>query len=467
MKRDDPIAQLRRLDPADDKQVDVVVALLTATGSIDGVVAHVPPTATRARQARRSRIAVLATAGAAALAIAAVLVADPFSQSGTISAAEAKAQAASALDLAGGWHYTRISQYGKATGSGPPRFSPALHEDAWHAPDGTLLLRTRMGSGPVSTTLFASSASRSYDPARKTVRVHRYVLAADMRAAERTYLPPSAADLYRAAYEVGKVRLAGIETLNGRKVYRLEFDWVDTSYTLIFDAGRRVPISSESRRPSGTDETWITRVRYTAYERVKPGPELSRRFVLPAAAGAAKTVVDPPIVIPAPVLGGSAAAAARAIAARQTDSFPRSASLGRARYAIVHHLPGGGTIAALIIPSGLRAGDCQALVEIPHRGGEAFVQGSSCGGKSVGSSGTLDGKTAIVFGGTDAAKVELRLTDGAPVRATVAHGIFLATFPWKLTAYPFTIASTDADGSVTTNTFPLFPGGQLPTAVAH
>jgi hypothetical protein len=464
MNRDDPIALLRALDPADEKDVDALVGRLAAVGTPVRALAQRP----RRPGWTRRRAAWLLVASAAVAVMLAALVANPFSRSGAISSAQAKAQAASALDLTGGWHFTRISQYGKATGPRPPRFSKPLREDAWHAPDGTLRVSTRMGSGPESTTLFASSARRDYDPARKTVLVHRYVLEADMRAAERTYLPPSAADLYRAAYQLGKVRLAGVETLNGRKVYRLVFDWVGSSYTLIFDAGRRVPISSESRSPSGANDTFVTRVRYTAYERVQPGPALSRRLALPPAAHAAKTVLDPPIVIPAPVQGASATPAARAIAARLPDSFPPGAALGRARYVIVRHLPRGSTLAALVIPWRSPGRDCHALVEIPHAGGEAFISASGCGVGSSGSSGTLDGRTAIVFGGTKATKVALRFTDGGPaVRAAVAHGVFLASFPWKLTAYPFTIVSTGQDGAVTTQQYPLFAGGQLPTSVAH
>ena len=46
------------------------------------------------------------------------------------------------------------------------------------------------------------------------------------RRAAHVSPPPTAADLYRAAYRVGKVRLAGTETLGGRQVYRLAFDWL-------------------------------------------------------------------------------------------------------------------------------------------------------------------------------------------------------------------------------------------------
>ena len=58
-----------------------------------------------------------------------------------------------------------------------------------------------------------------------------------MQDDERAFLPPTAADLYRAAYRDGRVRLAGDRrSVGGRAVYRLEFDWLGSSYTLTFDA---------------------------------------------------------------------------------------------------------------------------------------------------------------------------------------------------------------------------------------
>src|SRR5205085_9445726 len=102
-----------------------------------------------------------------------------------------------------------------------------------------------------STVLYARGERRSYDSRSSTLTIHRFALPADLADDLRSYLPPSAADLYRAAYRVGKVRLAGITTLAGRRVYRLAFDWLGSSYTLIFDADRQVPISSETRTPNG------------------------------------------------------------------------------------------------------------------------------------------------------------------------------------------------------------------------
>ena len=59
------------------------------------------------------------------------------------------------------------------------------------------------------------------------------------------------------------------------------FAWLGSRYTLIFDADRHVPISSESRTDvAGRLATHLVRIRYTAYERVQPG-EVARHLRLP------------------------------------------------------------------------------------------------------------------------------------------------------------------------------------------
>lgn len=465
MNRDDPIAQLRTLDPAHEKDVETLVAALAGDGAVERALAQPRPAPAR-RRARRPRLALIAIAGAAAVVVLAVLVANPFSGSGGISSAQAKAQAARALDLNldGGWHITRVTQIGEATGSGKPHFSKPLIEDAWHAPDGRLLVRTAIGSGAGETTFFADGERRVYDTTRNTLRVHRFVLAADMRAEQRSLLPPTAADLYRAAYQVGKVRLAGIETRGGRQVYRLAFDWLGSSYTLVFDADRRVPISSESRSaPNGTNHFLVTRVRYTAYRSVPSGALLDSHLRLPAAATEAKIVSDPPLVIPRPVQGASAAPFVRALAQTLGGAFPPTARLGRATYAIVRGLPSGGLIAVARIPNpGVRSGDCYAVAELAFAHGEAVPTAAGCSMGAIGGSMTRDGKTSILTGLTQARRVELHFDGGPTVRASLRHGVFLAAFPAGLSRRPFSVVITARDGSVTSHPWRVGMGGQLP-----
>ena len=269
---DDPIAQLRALDPADEKELDELVAGLPGVGPLAprGAAAAAPalPRSRCSRPpARRPRVVLVA------------LVANPFSGSGTISSAEAKAQVADALDLAGRLArlaHPPVQQRHEGSGSATPQWSKPLTEDVWHAPDGRLVITSTNGAGESSTWLYAGGERRSYDTYDNTLTIHRFVLPADLRDEMRTYLPPSATDLYRAAYRVGKVRLAGIETVGGRRVYRLAFDWLGSSYTLVFDADRKVPISSQTRTPNGPvagapKRYFFTRVRYAAYRRVQPG----------------------------------------------------------------------------------------------------------------------------------------------------------------------------------------------------
>jgi len=137
---------------------------------------------------------------------------------------------ARALDIQGAWHIARVTQSANVKGSAAPRFKPGYTEAAWHAPDGRLLIRGSDGSGDTNTTLYAHAERREYNSSANRLRVHRFVLAADMNDEERMLLPATAADLYRAAYRLGKVRLAGIETVNGRRVYRLAFEWRGSSY---------------------------------------------------------------------------------------------------------------------------------------------------------------------------------------------------------------------------------------------
>jgi hypothetical protein len=287
-----------------------------------------------------------------------------------------------------------------------------------------------------------------------------------MRDDERSFLPPSAADLYRAAYQVGQVRLAGVETRSGRKVFRLAFDWRGASYTLLFDAGRSVPISSVARSPQGHDNRfWVTRIRYAAYSQVQPGAVLEGHLRLPSAAAAAKTIREPALVIPQPAQGGSAAVLAREIAKRFRGSFPETALPGRASYAIVQRFPRGDLVAVARIPTpGVRRGDCFVTVEVAHPGGEATTNGIGCGG-SMGSSGTRDGKTATLFGAARTARrVAIRFTDGPTVRASLRSGIFLATFPFELYSHPFSVVLTERDGTVSSHAWPVATG-QPPTPI--
>jgi hypothetical protein len=449
MNREDAIAQLRALDPADAKDVDLLVA--TLAGDLDCIVAQAPPAPARRRNRRALPVVLALTAAAAG----AVLVANPFSPGGAISAAQAKAQVARALDIQGAWHVARVMQSANVKGSALPRFKPGYAEDVWHAPDGRLLIRGRDGSGATDTTLYAKGERREYNSSRNTLRIHRFVLATDMRDDERRFLPATAADLYRAAYRLGKVRLAGIETLNGRRVYRLAFDWRGASYTLIFDAQRRVPISSESRSREHDNRAFVVRVRYTAYQRLTAGAKLDRALVLPPIPSTARIVQERAIVIPVPVQGASAVVAARALAA--LPAFPPSVAVERATYTIVRRLANGTVLAVVGAPSSdSRTGHCFAVVEIAHRGGEAIGAGTVCAGGGM-SGQTWDGATMFLGSATKARKVELRFEGGKTIRAQLRDGFYFATFPLALSRGPFSVVSTNRDGSVTARQWPQFP----------
>jgi hypothetical protein len=454
MNRDDPIAQLRALDPADEKEIETIVAALAGGGCRERIVSQPAPLAPRGRLRRRPRLALLAVAAAIA-ALVVTALANPFSRGGGISSAEAKAQVARALDIQGAWHVARVMQSANVKGSAPPRFKPGYAEDVWHAPDGRLLIRGRDGSGATDTTLYAKGERREYNSTRNTLRIHRFVLAADMRDDERRFLPATAADLYRAAYRLGKVRLAGIETLNGRRVYRLAFAWRGASYTLIFDAERRVPISSESRSREHDNRAFVVRVRYTAYQRLTTGAELDRALALPHIPRTARIVQERAIVIPAPVQGAPAAVAARALAA--LPAFPPSVAVEHATYTIVHRLANGTVLAVVGAPSSdSRTGHCFAIVEIAHRGGEAIGAGTVCAGGGM-SGQTRSGTTMFLGSATKARKVELRFAGGRTIRAQLRDGFYFATFPIALSRGPFSVVSTRRDGSVTARPWPQFP----------
>jgi hypothetical protein len=460
MNRDDPIALLRALDPADEKDVDALVGRLADAGTPIRALAQRPP---RSGWTRR-RAAWLVVAAAAVAVTLAALVADPFSRSGAISSAQAKAQVARALDLAGGWHVTRITQYGgEGRGSPTPHWSKPTSDDLWHAPDGRLVITTSDPSGDTSTWLYARGERRSYDSHGETLTIHRFVRAADLRDEMRTYLPSSAADLYRAAYRVGKVRLAGIETVGGRRVYRLAFEWLGSRYTLVFDAQRQVPISSESRTPNGPSSAkgpkryFFTRVRYTAYQRVQPGPVLDRHLVLPPIPAGARTVQEHPIVVPAPVVGASATTLVTGIIARY-KSLGADIKPAHARYAIVQAIPGGGVAALARMPGRNSHLLCTAVAEFAHPGGEARLTSAGCGGAGGGyfSSPSQNGRALIVAGSVPHARaLAFNFAGGKVVKVAMRDGSFLAAPALTLFQGPVTLVITKADGTVVRRPWPL------------
>lgn len=459
---DDPIAQLRALDPADEKELDVLVAGLPGVGPL---LSAKPP-----RRRRRSRFALLAAAGAVTAAVLVALVANPFAGSGTISSAEAKAQVAEALDLEGGWHVSRILQDSsgeRGSGSATPQWSKPLTEDVWHAPDGRLVITSTNGEGQSSTWLYAGGERRSYDAYDNTLTIHRFVLQADLRDEMSRYLPASATDLYRAAHRVGKVRLAGIETVGGRRVYRLAFDWLGSSYTLVFDADRKVPISSQTKTPSGAaagapKRYFYTRVRYAAYRRVQAGEALDRRLVLPAVPNNAKIVQERPIVVPTPVRGASARQLALAVAARYKSTFAPASQLARATYSIVRPIPGGGLVALVRIPTGNRTQFCTIGAEIAHPGGEARPGIAGCWSRGGGyaSSASQNGKVLILSGRVpDARALAFEFAGGRVVRAEMRDGTFLATPARALFEKPAKLVVTKHDGTVVRRPWPFHSFG--------
>ena len=452
MNRDDPIALLRALDPLDEKELDAVVARLAETGCFDRIVLAAKG---RRRSRLRPRLALASVGAVAAILILLALVSDPLAHDGAITSAQAQAQAADALDLQGNWHVTRVTQSGPAKGSAAPRFAPAEVDDTWHAADGRLLVTTTtLGSdGSVaarSTVLYADSERRVYEQQLNRLTIHRFVVPADMRDDERGYLPQSAAELYRAAYRVGKVHLAGVETLHGRRVYRLAFDWLGSTYTLIFDAQRRVPISSESRVREGGDRTYVTRVRYTAYDRVQPGEALEHHLELPPIPSTAKRVTAAAIVVRRPLQGASAEQLARSVAALYPRSFPSTAALDRATYSLVRGLPGGGVAALARVPErGPRTVTCYVLAEIAHRGGEARVDGAGCFSGRGGAFSSLSGTgKAMILGGTATGPgVTFKFSNGKSIRTVVRGGFFLAALPIGLFQYSYGIVNRNADGT--------------------
>ena len=410
----------------------------------------------RLRTARRRRGPWAAAAFACALVVAALAI-DPFTPSRSISSAQATGQAAAALDLKGAWHVTRVWRTGEAKGSGPPVFAKlasSIRQDIWHAPDGRMLVRSDIVGGKFgvccAVTLYAGGERRTYIADRGILYLHRFAVAGDMRDDQRAYLPPSAADLYRTAYRDGVVRHAGTEMRAGRKVYRLAFDWLGSSYELIFDADRRVPISSEARTPGDGGRTWVTRVRYSVYQRVQPGARLERRLRLPVAAGSAKRDFSvPAIVVPRPVTGAAAAPLVPSITARLQGVMPPTAARGRSTYALVRPLRGEGFAAVVLIPDrAIPAKNCLAIAEIAHRGGEASIGPAGCG-SSVLSTWSRDRTMALVAGTTRAHRVDLRFPDGTTIRASLRQGVYLAALPARRATRRFSIVSTSREGVVT------------------
>jgi hypothetical protein len=406
------------------------------------------------------RLALVAAVAIAAAVVVVALAANPFSRSGTISSAEAKAQVATALELAGNWHVAQTFQNTIAEASATPRFDQTVTVDSWHAADGRLLVTysDRGGSGLTMTSLYAGGEARVYDSLARKLTIQSFALPADLRDQERRYLPATAANLYDAAYRVGNVRLAGIEKLGGRRVYRLAFDWAGTSYTLIFDAGRRVPLSSEARMPNAGNKVLITRTVYTAYKRVEPGPQLDRRLQLPPIPTGAKVVRKAPFVIPQPIQGASAAPVMQALVDQSLGGFPPYVAVGRARWVLVHRYPGGGVFAAAIIPSKSATRDpCFAYIEIAHAGGAARPAGGGCP-SGVGVMPSQDGKRMLVSGFTQATGIELRFAGGTRVRPALREGVFLATPPIKLFQHAVSIRRTYPNGVVRWEPLTFFAG---------
>jgi hypothetical protein len=262
---------------------------------------------------------------------------------------------------------------------------------------------------------------------------------------------------------VGKVRLAGVTTIAGRRVYRLAFGWLGSSYTLIFDADRRVPISSETQTPTGRvgahgpRRYFYTRVRYTAYERVPPGAALDRRLALPVIPADAAVVHERPIILPTPVRGASAKALVSGLAARRL-TLGMHVITARARYAIVARVPGGGIAALARIPTRNPHMTCSAFAEIARPGGEARVGSTGCStGTGFSTSRSHDGRYTIVAGTARHVRaLTFRSADGAVVRARVNDGLILAIAPVTFFQKKVTLTVTRADGSSQRSASPAF-----------
>jgi hypothetical protein len=193
----------------------------------------------------------------------------------------------------------------------------------------------------------------------------------------------------------------------------------------------------------------FTRVRYAVYRHVQAGPSLDRRLTLPPIPRDAKVIRDRPIVVPAPVVGASAARLVRSIAHFFDDVPGRHLEYARATYAVVQDVAGGGVVAIARIPNPGRDRWCMATAEFAHPDGEARVLGTGCGDGGTGVSLSQTGRAMIVAGSTRRARaVELRFAGGERVQAGVHDGIFLAAPPIQLFEKPFTLVVTNVDGSV-------------------
>jgi hypothetical protein len=432
------VAVLLALDPADAGGIEDVVRRLAMSDVLERTL-----TSARPSERRRFRPAWVAAAAAVVAVTAAVLVADPFAGRDTISSAAAKARVARSLELAGNWHVKWVDTF--ADSSRPAYEPPPSATEIWHAADGRMLVVQTFGDGLRSTTLYANRERRVYDQRNDTVRVHRFALAADMRDEESLYRPPNATRLYRTAYRLGKVRLAGIEQVAGRPAYRLVFDWLGVGYTLVFDADRRVPISSESRSPVNPRQTLTAHERFTAYERVPAGPALERRFEPPAMRAGTRVLDDPPLLIAAPRTGAEATAVARALDHDTGGSFSGPNGIARARFVIVRAVPGGGTAAIVRSTHGAtRNPNCIALVQLGHPGGEAHLGFSECAktiGESLTGTASASGTRMIVAGTVEPGthRATLRFTNGTRIQLALTGRAFLATPPIGLFRYPVAV----------------------------
>ena len=273
---------------------------------------------------------------------------------------------------------------GKAKGSGPPVFAEARELDpAGHGTRSTAYVLVRSdiisrNSGVCcSVTLYAGGERRTYSADRGILYVHRFAVAGDMRTASAP-ICPQRRDLYRT---LPRRRGAPRRHQDARWPQGLPawFLWLGSSYELIFDADRRVPISSEARTPAAGGRTWVTRVRYSVYGAFQPGARLELRLRLPVASGSAYAGLLLPCDRRSPSgtrRGGSAARAGHHGAPRGGHAADGGAR--RSTYALVRPLEEGFAAAVLIPDRAIPATHCLAIVEIAHRSGETSIGPARC-----------------------------------------------------------------------------------------
>jgi hypothetical protein len=372
---------------------------------------------------RRRRLRLLLPA-ALALAVVGVLLLDPFGGRSATTPAAALAEAADALGADQGWHVVVLERSGIARTGREARLSTPVRSELWHAPDGRL--RVEQGS-PANATgvgiLYTSGRRQVYSTASNTLQTHRFVLAADERDEEQAYALPDAASLLREAYRHGKVRIAGVTTLEGRSVYRLTFTWLGGRYTFVFDASRHVPLWSESRLPSmGLGQSYVVRDDYRDYRQLTSGPQLEQALQLPVPADATRSD-DAPIIIGRPRAGDAAGAVMRVL--REHHHAPIRS--GASRFTLVRSLPGGGYVAAARIETRDRSEVCGVMLLVTHAGGEAQVPMNGCGiGDGAGPTLVDQGRALVVYGyATRGSRVQAQLRDGSTISTPIVDGTFI------------------------------------------